>query len=108
MDEKKVQAITDILSADPVFAVKVIELNPEDAAKEFAAKGLPVSEDDLTAYGRLIDEAKALSQTVGELEESSLEKVAGGASLVGTAVRLILPVVPRLPFTPLPIWPVKK
>ena len=67
MDEKKVQAITDILSADPVFAVKVIELNPEDAAKEFAAKGLPVSEDDLTAYGRLIDEAKALSQTVGAL-----------------------------------------
>ena len=76
------------------FVKKILSLSPEDAQKEIEKEGGAISVDELKQIGETINNA---IRSNGELDEESLEQVAGGGKrlevvcfAVGVAVGVAL------------------
>ena len=75
LTEEKAKVISEYLMADQERAQRLLEIAPEDAAKEMSADGCAVTAEELVEFG------SAMAQAFGkeELSENDLENVAGGA-----------------------------
>ena len=75
LTEAKTKVISEYLMADQERAQRLLEIAPEDAAKEMSTDGCVVTAEELVEFGA------AMAQVFGkeELSENELENVAGGA-----------------------------
>lgn len=80
LTEEKVKVIAEYLMADKERAQHLLEMAPEEAAKEMNEAGCNVTVDELVEFG------VAMSQVSGkeELSEADLDNVAGGLGVFAT------------------------
>lgn len=74
---EKNEKIQELLKNEE-FLKMIIAMNPEEAQKAFAAKGVDLSIDEITSAGDIIN---TVLQNDGELNEAALAAVAGGGKV---------------------------
>jgi len=84
MDQEKIKKIGEVLKADMEHMKDILELSPAEAAKKFTELGCgDVTEQEMVELAEEIKKMAAHLNTEGELDETALEGVAGGASVEG-------------------------
>lgn len=78
LSEARMNEIVTAMGTDEDEIKKLIEMTPEAAAAEFAAKGYNFTAEELVEFG----DSLMASVSNGEINEDDLDKVAGG-SVVG-------------------------
>ena len=74
MTQERINAIAEMLNADEVLTKKLIEMDADQAAEAMKAEGFDVTADELIEFNKLMTEVVKAE----ELEEESLDEVAGG------------------------------
>lgn len=84
MTQEKLEAIGELLTAQPDFARLVFQMDAPEAVRAFGDKGVEITEEDLN---ELLKPMAELPQ--GELSEENLENVVGGAASIWWIVNQI-------------------
>ena len=85
LTQEKTNLITEYLSRDIEYTKTLLDKAPEEVAAELTAAGIECSVEEIVAYGKALDSAVASLQS-DELDESSLDQVAGGVVITGTLI----------------------
>jgi len=101
LTQEKAKALAEYLAKDEARAQKLMEMSAEDAAKAFTEDGIEVTAEELAVFGAAVEEVS--KEQSGELDETALEGVAGGAStgISSAIIGIIKPYFPIRPFVPI-------
>lgn len=91
MTNEKMEMISKVLMDNKEEMLSLLGMEPTQVAEALNAKGCEVSTEEMIEYAKRMDEIKKKAEdNNGELDEDSLDEVAGGGlvttALVGVAV----------------------
>lgn len=76
--EERINYLMSILTGDEEYAKELFEMSKEEALEKLTKDGYNVTIEDLDNFNEALTEYVKQIGTEGELDEASLEKVAGG------------------------------
>lgn len=76
MDQERMIKLGELLNEDASFTEEILQKSPEEAVKILEEKGYSYTVEELEAFGNAL---VSICQGGGELTDSELEEVSGGA-----------------------------